>query len=92
MERRIPTMEELERMARVDIRTADPGEATDIREVEIDASLPVPERVRSYLAQARNPYILNVDGVLVKTSFAEGSGRTLADCLETLAGLGAPPA
>ncbi len=92
MKNRLPTPEELEQMSRVDIRTVRPEDATDVASVKIDTSLPVQERVKSYLQQVKNPYLLNVDGVVVKLSFAEGSGRTLMDCLNTLLELSSSPA
>lgn len=92
MENRLPTSKELERMSQVDIRTVDPKEATDVKSVVIDQSQPVQERVKSYLRQTKNPYLLKVNGVVVKMSFANGSGRTLMDCLNRLVEMGSSPA
>ena len=71
--------EKLKKMAQMDIRTVDKATLVDINEVHLDASLPVEERVRSYLEQVKNPYCYLSHGIAVKISFA-GKSR-LEDCL-----------
>lgn len=68
-------------MKAVDVRTVDPETLVDIRDVEIDQSLPQEERIRSYVQQIRNPYVFKCGEVIVKTIFAE-SGPSLDECLE----------
>ena len=68
-------------MKAVDVRTVDPETLVDIRDVEIDQSLPQEERIRSYVQQIRNPYVFKGGEVIVKTVFAE-SGPSLDECLE----------
>ena len=68
-------------MKAVDVRTVDPKTLVDIRDVEIDQSLPQEERIRSYVQQIRNPYVFKCGEVIVKTVFAE-SGSSLDECLE----------
>ncbi len=68
-------------MKAVDVRTVDPETLVDIRDVEIDQSLPQEERIRSYVQQIRNPYVFKCGEVIVKTVFAE-SGPSLDECLE----------
>lgn len=93
MREKLPTLKELEEMANVDVRTVDPADVTDIDDVVIDMELPKAERVKSYLRQMKNPYIMKTNGVIVKMSFAKGSGRTLTDCLNSILELGDyPPA
>ena len=50
------TPEQWEAMKAVDIRSVDPSELVDLSTVQIDSSLPVRERVQSYLKQVKNPY------------------------------------
>lgn len=50
----------------------------DIRDVKVDRSLPVEERIRSYVEQVKNPYCFRVGDVKVHVSFAS-NGRTLND-------------
>ena len=91
MREKLPTLKELEEMANVDVRTVDPADVTDIDDVVIDMELPKAERVKSYLRQMKNPYIIKTNGVIVKMSFAKGSGRTLTDCLNSILELGDYP-
>ena len=50
----------------------------DIRDVRIDRSLPVEERVRSYVEQVRNPYLFRVGSTVVRVSYAD-TERTMND-------------
>ena len=58
--------------------TADLSSLVDIREVKVDRSLPVEDRIRSYVEQVKNPYCFRVGDVKVRVSFAS-NGRTLND-------------
>ena len=42
----------------------------DIRDVKIDCSQPVEERVRSYIEQIKNPYLFKVGSTVVRVSYA----------------------
>ena len=53
----------------------------DIRNVKIDTSLPVLERIKSYIEQVKNPYYFRVGDVAVHVSYSE-SGPSLQDILE----------
>lgn len=57
----------------------------DIRDVKIDTSLPVPERIKSYLDQVKNPYYFRVGDVAVHVCYTE-NGPTLQDLLEGYSG------
>ncbi|MCM1438016.1 MAG: hypothetical protein NC131_02225 [Roseburia sp.] len=58
-------------------------ELKDIRDVQIDTSRPVTERVLSFWAQMGNPYLFKVDDTIVKVGFTE-NGQTLQESLEKL--------
>lgn len=88
----LPTLEELERMSEVDIRTVSPEDVIDIKDVKIDSNQPREEKMKSYLSQMKNPYVFKTNGVIVKMSFSKNSGRTLTDCLKTLLESGNYPA
>ena len=53
----------------------------DIRDVKVDTSLPVPERIKSYLDQVKNPYYFRVGDVAVHVCYTE-NGPTLQEILE----------
>lgn len=44
---------------------------TDLREVQIDSSKPVAERVESFLTQVGNPYLFKVGDVTVKVNYKD---------------------
>lgn len=48
----------------------DLSELVDIRDVVIDGTLPVEERIKSYVQQIKNPYCFKVGDVKVRVSYA----------------------
>ena len=58
--------------------TADMSGLVDIRDVKVDRSLPVEDRIRSYVEQVKDPYCFRVGDVKVRVSFAS-NGTTLND-------------
>lgn len=77
--RRMPSREELEKLAGVDIRKIDISQLKDLEEVHIDRNLPKRDRMADYIRQIGNPYCYRSHGIAVKISFA--GKRTLEDCL-----------
>ena len=82
------TLEEhLKKMREIDVRDIDPSTLVDIKDVRIDTSLPVGQRLASVLQQMNgNPYFFRSKGLVVKCSF-RGEGRLqeiLEDILEHL--------
>ena len=65
------TPEQWEAMKAVDIRTVDKSQLVDLSTVHIDESLPVRERVLSYLKQVKNPYCVRVGNFAVKVKYKE---------------------
>ena len=66
-------------LKKVDIEACDPDQLVDLRSVSIDKSIPVPERMRSFVKQIKNPYLFKVDDITVKVEFS--SGKSLEDSL-----------
>ena len=50
----------------------------DIRDVKIDRSLPIEDRVKSYVEQVKNPYMFKVGNTVVRVSYA-ATNRTMND-------------
>ena len=48
----------------------DLSELVDFRDVVIDRTLPVEERIKSYVEQIKNPYCFRVGDVKVRVSYA----------------------
>lgn len=70
------SMEDLKRMQNVDLRTIKLEDVTDISQVRIDTGKPVPERVKAYVEQVKNPYLVRIGEYIVKIGYS--------DCKETL--------
>ena len=59
------------------------SELVDIRDVVIDKSLPLEERVRSYVEQIKDPYRFKVGDVVVRVSYA-GKDKSLTDSFTSM--------
>ena len=63
------TRERLEEMAAGDVRTVDISTLTDLRDIEIDTSLPVPKKLDAFARQANNVYVNRIGEYVVKVMF-----------------------
>ena len=72
---------DLNDLKHIDIEQYEPDQLVDLRSVSIDKSLPVPERMCSFVKQIINPYLFKVDDITVKVEFS--SGKSLEDSLIT---------
>jgi hypothetical protein len=70
---------DLNDLKHIDIEQYEPDQLVDLRSVSIDKSLPVPERMRTFVKQIKNPYLFKVDDITVKVEFS--SGKSLEDSL-----------
>ena len=59
------------------------SEQVDIRDIEIDKSLPLEERVRSYVEQIKDPYCFKVGDVVVRVSYAD-KDKSLTDSFTSM--------
>lgn len=75
--------EDLQKMRETSMEEVDQGNLVDLKQIKIDKSLPVPERVVDYIRQIHNPYLFKVDNVVVKLNFKEGG----SSCQEALYGM-----
>ena len=55
----------------------------DIRDVKIDTTLPLEERVKSYIRQIKNPYRYKCGDVKIRVSFAD-TDASLEDRIKQL--------
>ena len=65
------SMEQIEAMQNVDIRTVDPTGLRDIREVKVNTDLPKRERILDFIRQIGNPYCYRQGKYVVKISFTD---------------------
>lgn len=63
-------------MQQVDIKNVNADELVDISEIEIDTKQSVQRRVKGYVEQVHNPYLVQVGEYIVKVGYS--------DCKETL--------
>jgi len=75
-------IEKLEQMKNVDIRTVDRDSVVDARDIVINTDLPVPERIRDYISQGGNLYLIKVGNTLVKMSYSK-TDLSVNDCFES---------
>lgn len=66
-----------------DIDSCELEDLVDIRDVKIDRTLPKEERIKTFLAQIKNPYCFRVGDVKVHVSYADNT-RTLDDNFSSL--------
>ncbi len=71
-----PTLTELDLLSAVDIRTVDPEQLVDIRDITIHTELPREERVVDFIHQIRNPYCFRHGKLVVKIGFSEAAKET----------------
>ena len=70
---------DLNGLKHIDIEQYEPDQLVDLRSVSIDKTLPVPERMSTFVKQIKNPYLFKVDDITVKVEFS--SGKTFEDSL-----------
>lgn len=68
---------ELNQCRNTSIMSCDLSSLVDLRDVKIDTTKSVRERIDSFMNQVRNPYLFKVDDVIVKVNF--GNERPVAD-------------
>ena len=59
----------------------------DIRDVKIDRTLPVEERMKSYVEQIKNPYLFKVGNTVVRVSYANTQATINDNFVNLLASL-----
>ena len=69
--RKMPTIEELQEMAAVDIRNVDKSTLVDLDDVEIHTELPLEERIADYIRQVKNPYCHISNGMIERLAFLD---------------------
>ena len=68
-----------------EINQKEQNDLVDIRDVKVDRSLPVEERIKSYVEQIKNPYDFRVGDVKVHVSYA-GAAKTINDSFVDMIG------
>lgn len=67
-----------------DLMTCDPAALVDLKDVRIDTSLPVRERMERFVGQVGNPYLFKVEGLVVRATYLPHVSRRLSDAIPGL--------
>ena len=65
------TVEKLQEMKIADIMEIDREELVDIMQIQIDEKKPIEERIRDYIEQVGNPYIVKVGEYVVQFKYMD---------------------
>lgn len=63
------------------IQSCDRDSLVDLRDISIDRTQSVPQRVSTFFQQVHNPYLFKVGDVVVKVKY--GNGKSITDALAT---------
>lgn len=74
---------ELAKCKEIDISTCDMDSLVDLRQINIDTTRPITERIESFLKQVRNPYLFKVGDIAMKVDYGNGKefGEAFTDIL-----------
>lgn len=72
---------DFEVLRQVDVRTVDPDTLVDIKELDIDKTLPREQRMAEFVRQVKNPYCFKVGKVAVSVGYS-GDGVTFEQRME----------
>lgn len=72
----ILSLSELDALSNVDIKTVDPKQLVDIRDISIHTDLPKEERILNFIQQIHNPYCFRHGKIIVKIGFSESASNT----------------
>lgn len=64
---------DFEALRQVDVRTVDPDTLVDIKELDIDKTLPREQRMAEFVRQVKNPYCFKVGKVAVSVGYSGDS-------------------
>jgi len=82
------TLEQLQEMKNIDVRSVDRETLTDINDIKINPNKPVEEKMADYINQIKNPYCFKCDDYVIKLEFAK-TQRSIEDCFcEYISSLG----
>lgn len=68
---------QLARCKEVDVSSCDINSLMDLREINIDTTKPVTQRIESFLEQVQNPYLFKVGDIVIKVDY--GNGKQFAE-------------
>ncbi len=70
----------LDNYRHADINSCDPLALTDLRDIKIDTTLSINQRIESFLSQVQNPYLFRIGDVVIKVNYRKG--KTFSDAFQ----------
>ena len=85
MIKRVNKLEKLENMINVcqdtDIESVELEKVTDIKNIKVDQKKSSIERILDFLRSTSNPYVIKVNGTIVKMEFTNNSKLSASTCI-----------
>lgn len=75
--------EKLHNTKDIEIEEVNREEIEDIKNIKINDKLPVEERIAEFIYKTKNPYIIKVNGTLVKNTFGNKNIQ-IQECLNNI--------
>ena len=69
-----------------DLMACDCTKLADLQNVRIDSSLPQRERMISFLKQTGDPYLFQIDGLIIRAVYPPDAKNRLSDAIAGLLG------
>jgi hypothetical protein len=79
------TIEEIEEMKKIDIRSLDRAQLVDMGDIQIDETKSISTRVRSFLEQVGNPFTQRLGEYVLVIGYNEDTEETIDDRMLHLA-------
>ena len=67
-----------------DLMNCSHDELVELKDIRIDTSKPVPERMAAFLNQIHNPYLFKVDGLIVRAVYPPDAKCRFSDAVSSL--------
>lgn len=85
MKKRVNNLVKLEEMIQncqnTDVENVDIEKVKDIKDIKINKKKSSVERILDFLRSTENPYVIKVNGVIVKMEFSNNSNITANNCI-----------
>lgn len=76
--------EKLKKASEINIDEVVSSNVQDISTHVINTELPTSERIKTFLSQTDNPYIMKSGNLLIKVAFSKDSNKNLSDLLSKI--------
>lgn len=74
----------LEQCRSADLMACDPDTLVDLQDIHIDTSRSLSERMEEFVNQVGNPYLMKVDGLVIKAVYLPDSKRKFSEAIASI--------